>query len=711
MSDNQQQPVSNGPQPKVIFNTRLWETSHKAREPSNDQSNSSHVSDSSVCGNCPPNCSSCSQTQVDCMETDEVVNSPGSPSSPVSKSPSVCNSLSVMSRRRIRSRSMPNLGEGSKVQKPPSLLVTFNAKRLRRKKSLRLSGLQTKQSPISASCSSSPACPSTTLLASSSPSMISPSISTSMATMPQPPPVNSQSLKEIDLQEIFKNPQLRHDVVFDPQLQFRPNLDGERGKRKRLLAEKYWESVVVEAKYFIQDNPVWHGKSTNGPTKTLNASSKLPLLFSTLRDILVTLLPAKDRSLVDSVLDTDLIIQQIEHGTLDFINLAAWLASVFKAHCAPMRDSWVDQMVDRIQLGVQSNSARRLVEGLRMIFAILEAMKLDVANHQIRTLRPMLIDTAIEFEQDYYAQVLDKGKIELSDALLWFASSVSGFDSSLEIINGDKYKSSFVYGLLKLLSCTQDMTNEFPSTFALDYQRLGGLRAELRKVVCLHLCISIYQQLLGSEAAKRAKAGQVPAAQLKSAVTVALSASSVSKLKQDLLAIIDSNGNPKWTKNTYLLALELSKRVQQVIYLRPVSVPDESLISVASGWLAKHLQPNSDVYKLVEHKTMKSLYQFVAQGLPVISALDAAVINGVVTTDNDNLVQKETVSLADRVLVLVRFHWGVFGKFYLASSGNHHDNKTDTSFIVQPSTTTVLEDMEVEPSLLSQDRLRQPSTC
>ncbi|EGF34619.1 hypothetical protein AAULH_14121, partial [Lactobacillus helveticus MTCC 5463] len=44
----------------------------------------------------------------------------------------------------------------------------------------------------------------------------------------------------------------------------------------------------------------------------------------------------------------------------------------------------------------------RLVEGLRMSFAILEAMKLDVANHQIRTLRPMLVDSAIEFEQEYY---------------------------------------------------------------------------------------------------------------------------------------------------------------------------------------------------------------------------------------------------------------------------------------------------------------------
>lgn len=678
---------------KIIFNTRLW----KQRDDREQRQQSAVQTNCASCANnCAPNCTSCACTRESTVSS---LTSPV-PGSPVSSDHGKSSLSSPTIRRRVRSRSMPNLSEGSKVQKPASLTVTFNAKRPRRKRSSRI-----------AVCSSS----SSALSSHNTPSSTSPCISSissisHLLSLPQPPPVNSQSLKEIDLQEIFKNPQLRHDVVFDPQLQFRPNLDGERGKRKRVLAEKYWESVVVECKCFVQDL-AW--KSLQG----LPMNSKLPLLFSTLRDILVTLLPAKDRILVDAVLDTDLIIQQIEHGTLDFINLAQWLASVFKAHCAPMRDSWVDQMVDRVKLGVESNSARRLVEGLRMIFAILEAMKLDVANHQIRTLRPMLIDTAIEFEQDYYAHVLDNGKNELSDALAWFASSVATFEkkaSPNEVINADRYKLSFVHGLLKLLSCSEDMTNEFPSTFALDYQRLGGLRAELRKVVCLHLCISIFQQLLGSGASKRAKTGQATAAQLRTAIGAALNGASISKLKQDLLAIIDSNGNLKWTKNTHVLALELSRRVEEVIYGENVTValPGEDLIAVASGWLAKHLQPNSEVYKMMEQKAMKRLYDLISQGLPVISPLDAPVINGLVNTDNDNQVQRETVALADRILVLVRFHWGVFGKFYLASTGKQHDdNKNDTAYIVQPSTTAVLEDMEVEPSLLSQGRIRQPSTC
>jgi hypothetical protein len=42
------------------------------------------------------------------------------------------------------------------------------------------------------------------------------------------PPITRATLRELDLTEILRNPQLRHDIVFDPNLMFRPNFDGER---------------------------------------------------------------------------------------------------------------------------------------------------------------------------------------------------------------------------------------------------------------------------------------------------------------------------------------------------------------------------------------------------------------------------------------------------------------------------------------------------
>lgn len=42
------------------------------------------------------------------------------------------------------------------------------------------------------------------------------------------PPIARETLKELDLQEILQCRQLRHDVVFDANLMFRPNFDGDR---------------------------------------------------------------------------------------------------------------------------------------------------------------------------------------------------------------------------------------------------------------------------------------------------------------------------------------------------------------------------------------------------------------------------------------------------------------------------------------------------
>lgn len=486
------------------------------------------------------------------------------------------------------------------------------------------------------------------------------------------PPVNTTSLREIDLQEIFKNPQLRHDIVFDPQLQFRPNLDGERGKRKRASTEKYWDTIVFELEALAAcTNP------KDGST-SINADSKLPYLFVSMRDILDSLLPLKDRAYVDSVLDPELLLRQLRHCALDFGSLANWLSTVFKAHCAPMRDSWVDQMVARIESGVVNRSARRIVEGLRMTFAILEAMKLDVANHQIRTLRPVLVDTAIEFEQGYYHQVLEKGKFSLQDSLTWYNKNVLKYKEKHPGHKASElYRSAFCYGLTMLLSCaSEDIVTEFPSSFGFDFARLADFRAEVRQIVCMHLCVTLFDQLMQS---RLAKATHMPTPQRKAIFVNSKTPAEVEKLKADILAIIgDAYGNTKWTKNTGTIALELARRVETAVSAptkRTQFIPDADLVDMATGWLSKYLQPKSQLYKIVESRVTGALVDISCKSMAALSALETvpslSSLPSIASTDGkpnsvETAAKKEIESLAAKVLVLTRFHWGVFGKYYIA---------------------------------------------
>lgn len=480
----------------------------------------------------------------------------------------------------------------------------------------------------SSSVKQSPATKSTTTTSTAS------SSSTTTTTTAAPlPPVNINSLREIDLAEIFKNPRLRHDIVFDPQLQFRPNLDGERGKRKRQSTQRYWDGITAEVE------GVWAAADSARPCTS--DFSTLTTLFATLRQVLVSLLPVKDRETIESDLDSDLVQQQLCHHCFDFVSFSHWLSNVFKAHCAPMRDSWVDQMVVRINAGWKEKNSRKLTEGLRMIFAILEAMKLDVANHQIRSLRPILVDTAVDFEQDYYEQVVEKRRFDIASSCQWFATAAASAERRPASAGATTkhYKSALIGAVTQLITCS---SSDFPATFGFDFARLSAFRSDLRQLVCLQLCTMLLQQLVATRGDARAK-------------KLVADAEYQAKLRTDCLAIVlSSSGNSKWTKNVSGLALELAKRVEAVVTEHPTTLPSAELTSLASNWLTNNILPSSAMYKLVEKRLVKDIVTGVEMRI-----LETSVIS-------PNNAASTVTPLIEKLSLLTKFHWDVFSKYYIA---------------------------------------------
>lgn len=547
----------------------------------------------------------------------------------------------------------------------------------------------------------------------------------------QLPPVNTQSLREIDLTEILKNPQLRHDILFDPQLQFRPNLDGERGRRKKQVVDKYWTEVEEECKECMQLSSKLNGNASNNITTTGSSLvtslskfhlkySKLPRLFSTLRDILITLLPSKDRAAVYDVMDVDLLVQQLRKGVVDFVSLAKWLANVFKSHCAPMRDAWVDEMTEKFVEADQECSIKKLIEGLRMIFSILEAMKLDVANHQIRVLRPALVETAVDFERDYFTQMIARRNMSIKDSLLWFCGSVqTHFDKEMGTIAQEDFinapnclRNISINAIVKLLSC-REMVSDFPSSLSFDHLRLILLRADVRQLVCLQICLYLYKQLVATynkDAVKRSRL---------------LTKGCLNDVKREILAVItDENGNVKWTRNIPSIAVQLAKRATMDLSASSLSnnlaTPPESIVNFAHSWLLKQTQPRSDVYGLMEERIFNQLISQVmilldnsnsknggasiqSTQIPKTvtgnslsassptSALANANNSGPSTpisgsgtvpvtptsssfaknnATNNGQLAEEISSLAGRLSVLANFHWSVFGTHYTEAVKN-----------------------------------------
>jgi len=183
------------------------------------------------------------------------------------------------------------------------------------------------------------------------------------------PPVTKTTLSELDIPRIVYNPKLRHDVNFDPDLHFRPNLDGESGRRKTQKANDFWIRLRTQIEKFMADPSAFESELAG---KEWSLQSTLQAI----REILGTLVPPEDRSAVEEILNVELLMQQFRKGVADLEKLGLWLARTLKSHCAPMRDEWVDEMVKQLTVGDRDRNVVSLVHGLQSLLGVLEAMKL-----------------------------------------------------------------------------------------------------------------------------------------------------------------------------------------------------------------------------------------------------------------------------------------------------------------------------------------------
>ncbi|KAL4944932.1 hypothetical protein BDV06DRAFT_186161 [Aspergillus oleicola] len=365
------------------------------------------------------------------------------------------------------------------------------------------------------------------------------------------PPVTKSTLSELDLPCIMGNINLRMDANFDRDLHFKPDLDGEKGRKKRKDAGEYWHAMASEISIYAfcqrDDRPNEH--HNEGPS----FEPRLPALFETLQDVLKTLVPERDHPNIMENLEVALLMQQIQKGVLDMVAIAKWLAALLKTHCAPMRDEWADTMVRQISSGSQRQDAGEIVSGLQTLFAILEAMKLDVANHQIRAFRILLIEDTIPFLQEYWKGKIERDGFQVESSLAWYQGIR---EHELRRMKHPTQTDGFwplsvlFQGLSKLLL---DFHGDgFPDTFGFDSERLWQLRAGLQNAINLDICWSVFESLVHNY-------GRYVPASTQTEVTFRSRIGTLMEENEDYI-----RGSSQWLKNVRCIALEIARFVSTV---------------------------------------------------------------------------------------------------------------------------------------------------
>ncbi|KAI0785270.1 T-complex protein 11-domain-containing protein [Abortiporus biennis] len=381
------------------------------------------------------------------------------------------------------------------------------------------------------------------------------------------PPINRDTLKELDLEAILRNPQLRHDLLFDSGLQFRPT----SSRRKRDMADNYWLAIVreldtactcvtLDAHGRLQEricicNSVpmptvksIRASSPSGNFMTVRTPSRLKPLLSELLEVLISIIqPVATRSSsglclhpgllqphyhqnsthishLRSILDADLILQQIEHNLFNPAGVFEEIGRVIRCYCAPMRDAAVDQMVKLAQSCMPGGTGTKAdaVRAIRMCFEIMELMKLDVANHQLQTLRPYLIHSAAQFELKMFQESRQKGQLSLNVTRQWLRSAISDLsEQNISRVYPKLSKSTQIQiavtkAIVNLIfdppssslnhspvSPSSSRTNQavvpgYPETLYLDHTRMVALSTDAADFTALYMLLMLYRQLTTS---------------------------------------------------------------------------------------------------------------------------------------------------------------------------------------------------------------------
>jgi hypothetical protein len=431
------------------------------------------------------------------------------------------------------------------------------------------------------------------------------------------PPISQQTLRELDLYEIFKNAQLRHDIVHDPNLQFRPNTDGERGSKKRHDADRYWRAVTKELDVFDQL-----------PSEKL-PRTRVAIMLREIRNILLSLVPQEEKLQVETSFDTDLVIQTLTHGLFDASVFAHNLSHIMKKHCAPMRDEAVDGIVMRI---AQAKTSIDFVNALRSTFDVLEVMKLDVANHQLRTLRGYLVDSAVEFERTWFCRKFQHGTLKQDQAARWFAAIHEDHSRDPRL--------SFADGFVSMTEQATVRADAVP-TFTFDHGRLQAIGKDAAEATDLMVVVLLAKQML------KLPEADIPA------------------LKQDLWTLMQaerpSSGLSRWQACIPAMAMYLARRADATAVM---DLPSVASLTFAQTWLTKHLAVDSPIRSMLAKRLSRLFCQSVAHALTVETR------NGLQPACELSLqcwqdCRVEVEGIATRMAAVARFHWHVHGSFYL----------------------------------------------
>lgn len=184
-------------------------------------------------------------------------------------------------------------------------------------------------------------------------------------------------------------------------------------------------------------------------------------LVAEVRDSLMAVtMPSQDalRLQISAYFDLDHMQQQLTAGAFDFDQQQRDIAAKLGQLCAAARDEQVAALA----------ATQEPVAFYKACLDLSSAMRLDMANFYINTLRPKIRAQAVQVEKANFQRALDEGVLQLTNTTTWL-------EAAAETASSRKFGDVFSAAVLSLL----DGPAAWPETVLLDEKRVSQLAREI----------------------------------------------------------------------------------------------------------------------------------------------------------------------------------------------------------------------------------------
>ncbi|XP_066439353.1 T-complex protein 11-like protein 1 [Eleutherodactylus coqui] len=435
---------------------------------------------------------------------------------------------------------------------------------------------------------------------------------------PQASPPRFVSVEELmDAAKGVTNMALAHEIVVNGGFQIKP-MELPQGSLERtvrdIVHKAFWDCLETQ---FSEDPPVYdHAIILLGEIKEA--------LFS-------FLLPGHTRlrNQINEVLDLELIKQEAENRVLDIPKLANFTIGMMGTLCAPARDEEVRKLRD----------IKEPVPLFRAIFAVLDLMKLDMANFAISSIRPHLMQQSVEYERKKFQDFFDKQPNSLESVTSWLQESAADLTAkdSAAASSGSLCPISVLnHAYIRLLTWDHE-SKAFPETVVMDQIRFQEMKLEVTQITLLGTLLLIIQN--------------------STSPSVTSNTAFMDRMKSIIRLLLEGVGSPSVSTEEALatvgekICVELSSYLSQHGATPFSTEREESL----KGQIRTAATPSNQIYRLIDSRIQTFLLSYLsAANQRSVPALPGGL----------SQIQKELEEIGVKFARLVNYNKMVFSPYY-----------------------------------------------